>query len=148
MDINRNAPVQAANEVEIAAAPEVVWEVLTDFAHWPSWNKNVSWVSIDGALKKGTTFRWKAGPGTIKSTLQTVDPAREIVWTGTTMGIDAVDAYHLERHADHTIVREEESWEGLIVHLFHGSMQNTLEKTTQAGLQYLKAEAERRASHG
>ncbi len=146
MDINRNAPVHTTQEIEIAANPEVVWDVLTDIAHWPAWNKDITWVNMNGALTEGTTFNWKAGPGTIQSTLQNVNPTQEIVWTGTTLGINAVDAFHLERHADHTIVREEESWEGLIVHLFRGSMQGSLEKSIHAGLQYLKAEAERRAS--
>jgi len=31
-------------------------------------------------------FRWKAGPSSLTSTLQVVDPPREIAWIGTTIG--------------------------------------------------------------
>ena len=30
-----------ADEIEIAASPQSVWDVLTDFEHWPSWNPDV-----------------------------------------------------------------------------------------------------------
>ena len=38
MEANREAPVFAASEVEIEAGPDAVWDVLTDFERWPTWN--------------------------------------------------------------------------------------------------------------
>lgn len=35
--INTEAPVVAFSEIEIAAAPEVAWDVLTEIESWPSW---------------------------------------------------------------------------------------------------------------
>ena len=144
MDVNRAAPVVAADEIEIAASPQTVWDVLTDLESWPRWNSDVKSMSVEGALAKGTVFRWKAGPGTITSTIQDVQPPTLIAWTGTTFGIKARHVYRLEPQGDGTLVHTEESYEGLVARLLRGSLQKTLEKGLSDGLRYLKAEAERR----
>lgn len=143
MDVNREAPVVAADEIEVAASRQAVWDVLTDLESWPRWNSDVKSMSIDGPLATGTVFRWKAGPGTITSKIQDVQPPTLIAWTGTTFGIKARHAYHLEPRGDGTLVHTEESYEGLVARLFRGSLQKTLEKGLSDGLRYLKAEAER-----
>jgi hypothetical protein len=91
-------------------------------------------------------FRWKAGPGTITSTLESVEPRKVIAWTGKTVGIKAIHVYRLEPQGSNTIVKSAESWDGLIVRLFRGPMTKTLQKSTESGLRYLKTEAERRAA--
>jgi hypothetical protein len=91
-------------------------------------------------------FRWKAGPGTITSTLESVEPPKVIAWTGKTVGIKAIHVYQLEPRGETTIVKSDESWDGLIVRLFRGPMTKTLQKSTESGLRYLKTEAERRAA--
>jgi uncharacterized protein YndB with AHSA1/START domain len=60
--INEHAPVSGTSAIEIAAAPEVVWEVLTTFERWPSWNPDVKSMAIEGGVAEGSEFRWKAGP--------------------------------------------------------------------------------------
>ena len=65
--IDPKAPVRASAEVEVAAPPEVVWALLSDFAGWPAWNPVVSDVEVDGPLAPGTVFRWKTGAATITS---------------------------------------------------------------------------------
>ena len=60
VEINRHAPVIGSCEVEIAAAPEVAWDVLTAISGWPSWNPAVTSVSFDGEIGEGAAFRWKA----------------------------------------------------------------------------------------
>lgn len=145
MDINRKAPVVAKGEVDIAADPETVWKVLATLDRWPDWNAGVRSVSIDGAVAKGTTFRWKAGRWKITSVIQNVKRARLLVWTGRMMGIAAVHAWHLEPAGAGTRVVTEESWQGSVVRLFRRSLQKSLDKATASGLDSLKAEAERRA---
>jgi hypothetical protein len=147
MMINENAPVVAKAEIEVVADPEIIWEVLTDISHWPSWNPEVKWASLDGELAVGTEFRWKAGPGTIRSTIQRIEHLRFLAWTGKTLGINAIHVWQLDSLEGKTIVRTEESWEGLIVRIFRRSLQKMLEKTTDDGLRHLKAEAERRSIH-
>jgi uncharacterized protein YndB with AHSA1/START domain len=41
MDINRDAPATAEGEIQIAASPETVWEVISAIEAWPSWNPDV-----------------------------------------------------------------------------------------------------------
>ena len=145
--INRQAPVIGMSEIEIVAAPTVVWEVLTDIEEWPSWNSDVKSVSMQAGLAEGSAFRWKAGPGTITSVLRTVEPPKRIAWSGKTLGIQAMHVYALEARNGTTFVRTEESYDGLIVRLFRGPLQKTLSGSLESGLRHLKAESERRTTH-
>jgi carbon monoxide dehydrogenase subunit G len=144
MDVDRGAPVIASGQIEIAADPETVWGVISDLQRWPSWNPAVKSVELDGEVAEGSVFRWKAGPGTITSTLREVDRPRAIGWTGKTLGIAAVDVYRLEPKGAGTLVRTEESWDGLLARLLRGRMRKTLQGSIDSGLAHLKAEAERR----
>jgi hypothetical protein len=145
VEINERAPVVGASEIEIAAAPEVVWEVLTAIDRWPNWNPDVKSVSVRAEVAAGSEFRWKAGPGTIKSSIQRVEPPRLIAWTGTTLGIRAIHVWRLEPRNGRTFVRTEESYEGLVARLFRGPLQKTLDRTLADGLRHLQAESERRS---
>jgi uncharacterized protein YndB with AHSA1/START domain len=139
------APVRSRREVEIAAPPEVVWDVLTRFEEWPQWNREVKSMSFDGPVAPGSEFRWKAGPGTIVSTLEQVEPPRLISWRGRTMSIKAMHEWHLEPRDGGTSVQTEETFSGLLARLFRGQLQKTLDKSLKEGLEHLKGEAERRA---
>ena len=142
--IDEQAPVVGASEIEIAAPPETVWAVLADLERWPSWNRDVKSMSIDGPVAPGSVFKWKAGPGTITSTIERVEPPALIAWTGKTLGIDAIHFWHLEPRDGKTFVRTQESYGGLVARLFRGPIQKTLDKALADGLRYLKAEAEAR----
>lgn len=142
--IDESAPVVARSEVEIAAAPEVAWDVLTAIDDWPSWNPAVKSVSIEGGIDEGSVFRWKAGPGTITSTITDVEKPRRIAWNGTTFGVRATHVHTLEPSDGGTLVRSEESWDGVVARLFPGRLRKTLDSSLRDGLQHLKAEAERR----
>jgi hypothetical protein len=144
MQIDRGAPATAEGEIEITASPATVWEVLADLAAWPTWNRDVRSVSLEGPIAPGTVFRWKSGPASLVSTLQVVDEPREIAWTGVTMRIHAVHVFRLTPTGDGTTVRSEESWRGLIPTLFRGYSRSTLRSGIEKILAALKAEAERR----
>jgi uncharacterized protein YndB with AHSA1/START domain len=147
MQVNHNAPAVASSEIWVAAPPELVWDVVADFQRWPEWNSDVKSMSVDGsAAAPGTTFRWKAGPGTITSTVQKVDRPTAIGWTGTTMGLRAVHVWRFEPREHGTVVHTVESWEGLVARLLRGRMQRTLQRGLDDGLARLKVEAERRAA--
>jgi hypothetical protein len=143
MDVDRTAPVVERAETEVAAPPERVWELVSGIERWPAWNRDVKSAALEGALEPGSTFRWKAGPGTIVSTLEKVEPLREIAWTGKTMGIAAVHVYRLEPRGGGTHVVSEESWAGLPVRLMRGRMAKQLQTSLEGGLAHLKAAAER-----
>ena len=140
------APVRSGGEIEIAAPPQVVWEVLTRFENWPNWNPDVKSMSFPGPLAPGSEFRWKAGPGTIVSTLERVEAPRHISWRGRTLTIDAYHEWWLEPSDGATHVRTEESFSGLLARLLRGTLQKTLDKSFEDGLGRLKHEAERHSA--
>jgi uncharacterized protein YndB with AHSA1/START domain len=145
MEINRRAPAIASGEVEIAASPEVVWDVISNIEGWPSWNPDVKTSLLEGPLGVGSVFRWKAGGASLTSTLRAVDPPRELSWSGRTMGIRAIHTFRFERSDGGTLARSEESWEGLVPTLLRGYSRRTLDRGIRGVLRLLKDEAERRA---
>jgi hypothetical protein len=147
MDVNREAPALAHSEAVIAAEPEAVWEILAAFEDWPSWNPDVSSVTLEGGLAEGSVFRWKAGRSKITSRLVQVERPRLLGWTGQTAGIKAIHVWQLSPRDGGTLARTEESWEGLLVRVLPGPLRKSLQKAMDDGLGHLKAEAERRAQH-
>jgi uncharacterized protein YndB with AHSA1/START domain len=145
MQVDENAPAVASSEIEVAAPPEVVWDVIADFERWPSWNPDVKSLSMTGPVAEGTEFKWKAGPTTLKSTLQRVERPGLIGWTGKTFGINAIHVWRFEPRDGKTLVRTEESWDGPLPRLLRGRMQKMLQDGLDDGLPHLKAEAERRS---
>jgi uncharacterized protein YndB with AHSA1/START domain len=145
VSINENAPVIGSSEVEIRAEPRTVWQVLTDFERWPDWNPDVSSLALQGGASVGSTFRWKTGSSTISSTIEEVDEPWRIVWTGKTSGIRATHVHELESKNGSTVVRTEESFEGLPARLLRRRLQKTLDESLESGLRQLKGESERRA---
>jgi uncharacterized protein YndB with AHSA1/START domain len=103
MEINRHAPATAQGELQIAADPQTVFAVISASDQWPSWNPDVKSVTAEGPVQPGTVFRWKAGPSSLTSTLQVVDPPHQIAWTGTTMGIKAVHVFRFQATDDGTL---------------------------------------------
>jgi uncharacterized protein YndB with AHSA1/START domain len=140
------AQIRSRREIEIAAPPQVVWDVLTGFERWPQWNPEVKSMSFEGPLEPGSTFRWKAGPGTIVSTLEEVNAPSSIRWRGKTLSIKAIHGWRLEPRDGGTHVETEETFSGLLVRLLRGSLQKTLDRTLGEGLEHLKRESERRAA--
>ena len=142
MAIDTDAPVIASASLDVAAPPERVWEIMTSFPDWPSWNPDVRWVEIEGDVAPGTGFSWNAGPGVIRSHLTRVEPPWHLEWTGKTMGIAAVHAWRLQPTGEGTTVVTEESWDGFLPRLFRSSTRRTLDRSIRSGLSALKAAAE------
>jgi uncharacterized protein YndB with AHSA1/START domain len=143
VDVNRTAPVIAEAETEIAAPPERVFARLVDVERWPEWNHEVKTVKLEGGLQVGSVFRWKAGPGTITSTFQAVEPPSHVAWTGKTLSLKAVHIWTLEPTETGTRVRTAESFEGAAARLLRRVFQSMLQTELEKGLQALKDDLER-----
>ena len=100
MEINKSAPIVATGEIEVAAYPEIVWDVMAGIDRWPAWNPDVKSAHLEGEMALGSKFRWKAGPGMVTSTIQQVARPRTLAWTGNTLGINAIHVWRLEPKGD------------------------------------------------
>lgn len=145
MEPSRDAPVFETGQVQVAASPEAVWEVLADIGAWPSWQPDIKTVSLQNEVAEGAVFRWKSGPGTITSTLRRVQRPWVLGWSGTGFGIKAVHVWHLQSHDGGTLVRTEESFTGLLATAFRASFRRRLRQALDSWLHALKVEAERRS---
>lgn len=146
VSINEEAPVLAKAEIEIDADPETVWKIMADFKAWPNWNPEVKLCLLHGEVNPGTQFQWKTGLGNSSSVLQDVDPPHLLAWTGKMMGLNAIHVCKIDIVDGKTIVKTEESWEGMVSSDMHDRMQETLKTFLQSCLKYLKAEVERVSS--
>lgn len=132
----------ADGEIVIEADVEKVWQIMRDVAGWPRWNPDIAEVQLDGEITEGSEFQWKAGPGTIRSTMRVLDPPHRMAWIGRTMGISAVHAWRLKSSGTGTIVATAESWNGLLPRLLRKRLSVFLQQSINSVLGYLKAEAE------
>lgn len=146
VDVDRSAPAVAEGSTQIAAPPDVVWDVISDLAAWPTWNRDVRSITLSGPLEPGSEFRWKSGASSLVSRLEVVDPPREIAWTGVTMGIHAVHVFRFEPKDGGTMARSEESWRGVLPSLLKGYSRKTIQRAIDGVLASLKVESERRMS--
>jgi uncharacterized membrane protein len=142
MDIDTNAPVFARKEIIIHAPVEYVWQIQTDIENWSKWQPDITSTKLDGDLKAGTTFRWKAKGLNIVSTLHTVKLHRQIGWTGISPGMFAVHNWTFEARGEATLVTTEESLSGWLTRLMKLFDPDFLEKSLETSLQILKTRSE------
>ncbi|MFF4894327.1 SRPBCC family protein [Micromonospora chersina] len=118
--------------IDIAASPQAVWEVLTDFAAYPEWNPFMR--HIEGTAEVGTKLVVHLSPPggrgmTFKPTVLAADPGRELRWLGK-LGVgglfDGEHSFVLTANADGTThLIHGERFSGVLVTLFKGTLKNT-----------------------
>jgi len=144
VDVNLKAPAVGKAEALIEAPIGTVWGILSDLERWPTWNKGVSKIKVNGPIQAGTSFEWAGNGSKIVSRLEVVDPPHRIAWSGKTLGIRATHVWELTKKGTGTLVHTEESFEGPVARLFRGFARKTLAKALAQGITSLKTEAESR----
>lgn len=160
--IDADAPVVSRHEIVVDAPLQVVWDLHTDIAAWPSWHSDVEGTQLRGPLAPGAVFRWQTAGLDITSTIAQVDAPHRIVWGGPANGITGVHVWTLTRldagagtdggtdggTGPAVLVRTEESWDGEPVREAAEALQLALDTSLRSWLGELKATAEARsASH-
>lgn len=143
MKIDQNAPLHARKDILIHAPIEQVWALHTNLQRWPDWQPDVATISVEGDVVGGTIFRWKAAGLNITSTLQVVDPPRQIGWTGVSLGMKAIHLWTFTPEGDGTRVTTEESLSGWMPTLIRLFSPRFLEQSLEKSLQTLKNAVER-----
>ncbi len=127
--------------VDIAASPERVWQVLTDFARHPEWNPFIRHIS--GAARVGERLRVELGPPgkkpmTFKPVVLEAEPHQAFVWRGT-LGAGWIFAgehsFRLEAHKGGTRFHHRETFGGVLVPL----LRKSLDADTRAGFEAMNA---------
>ena len=78
-------PIEVHNEIVIPASAERVWELLTDVEKWPSWYRACKWVRVESPV----SFRWKAHPVELRSTVVAADRPHTFAIVADTRGLHA-----------------------------------------------------------
>jgi hypothetical protein len=142
MQINPKAAAIAESEITIHAPIERVWRIQTSIDRWSEWNSDIQRSKLEGPLAAGSVFRWKSGGASIVSTLQQVEPMRELAWTGKALGVRAVHTWTFQQQGETVLVVTRESFEGWWARLIPGPTQRMLETSLRNWLKNLKQRAE------
>lgn len=137
-----HAPVKASRQLTIDAPVEKVWQVLTDIAEWPTWQKSVTQAKLHGTVKEGVRFNWKAGGLPFRSEVHTARHLSEFGWTGRTIGANAVHNWTFRPQNGKTLLIVEESLNGILPRIFRHGFQKTLEQGMEATLKELATACE------
>lgn len=143
----RGTAIAAASsqaQVEIAASPQRVWDLLSNMDKWPKWNALVQRAELRGPLQRGSVLKWKSKGLTIISTLQEVTPNHRLIWTGKAFGTRAIHTWELEETDQGVVLRTAETFDGWLPKLMPKTMQRMLDETLPAWLETIKSEAERK----
>lgn len=140
---------EVRTSITIAAAPERVWAVLTDFAAYPQWNTVFSRVRAE--LREGGAIRFKikieGSPELgFAARLVRCAPSRELAWRGGAPLVPALawgeHYFRLTPAADGTQVTHGEHFGGLLRLAVRGSIHARVTRTYERFNQALKARAE------
>ncbi len=142
--VNKDAPVKSQTEIIIEASKEKVWKILTSINDWPSWQSEVTYSNLKGELREGAEFKWKAGGLSFLSKIHTSMPITEFGWTGKTIGTSAIHNWFIKDDGEgKTIVKVEESLQGIFPRLFKNYFNENLDKGVQKNIQELKIACEK-----
>lgn len=142
MKIDSRAPLSAREEILISAPVEQVWSAMSEIDRWAEWQSDVTAAKLDGELKAGTTFHWKAKGLNIVSTIQVCEPMHRMGWTGNSPGMQAVHLWTFEPSAEGTLVTTEESLSGWFARLLKVFDAQFLKKSLLQSLQVFKEHVE------
>jgi Polyketide cyclase / dehydrase and lipid transport len=142
-DVDRSAPVLAHHTIEIAAPPHRVWALHTGVNDWPTWQSAITAAELDAdTLAPALSFTWTSYGFTVTSTVYELTAPTRVLWGGTGDGITGIHEWVFTPTVAGTIVETTESFAGEPVSADVAGMQQLLDGSLSAWIQYLKAAAE------
>ena len=140
---------QLDTSIDIAAVPDRVWDILTDFPAYPAWNPFI--VAIAGEVMQGAVLTVRlAVPGkpvmSFKPVLKVVDRPRQLRWAGQVLAPGLFDGEHgfeIEPlDGGGCRLRHVEAFSGVLVPVFLPALQDATRAGFEAMNQALKLRAE------
>jgi hypothetical protein len=134
-------------QIEIDAAPDAVWAILTDLPAYPDWNPFIT--SSEGVVAVGEQLTSRLEPPggqaiTIKPTVTEVEHGRSFEWLGrlvVPLLFDGRHRFELVPNGDGTRLIHTEHFTGLLVPL----LKKSLDTKTLAGFEAMNSALKARA---
>lgn len=128
----------------IAASPQRVWEVLTNFAEYPVWNPFIT--SLEGEPVVGNNIEVRAGGMDFKPEVLVYEAYKELRWVGKLLfkGLfDGEHSFQIIDNEDGTVTfQQNEQFSGALVSLFKGKLGTDTKSGFEQMNQKLKEIAE------
>ncbi len=118
-------------EIEIEATSSRIWEILTDFENYPTWNPFIQ--SLNGNVKVGHTIEIHLTPPdakvmTFKPKILVFEKEKELRWLGKLLMPGLFDGEHIFKLRDNgngtTTFIQQEKFKGLLVPLLKKQLEN------------------------
>jgi hypothetical protein len=124
---------QVKSEIDIAATPERIWSILTDFSAYPDWNPFIR--SISGTPDLGSSLVVRIQPSgtkgmTFRPTVLASVRGQELRWLGRFLVAGLFDGEH--QFSIHPIAegkirfRQSERFSGILVSVFKGTLNREI----------------------
>ena len=144
---------QLHTEIAIEATPDRVWEILTDFAAYPSWNAFIPCISGPGTVGSRLDLQMRPPGGRgmqLRPTLLAAAPSQELRWLGQ-LGVpglfDGEHRFRIEPLGTNRVrFVQEERFTGLLAPLVLRFIESGTRRGFEAMNQALKVRAEQRSS--
>ncbi len=135
------------NEIEIAALPERVWQLLVAASDWSNWYDGIQQMKFEDSLQqdlaKNTKVFWRSMGQDLNNTVVEFEPASRLAWQFWEPKIQGHHAWVIVPTATGCRVITDESQTGTLAKLQKIFLPNKLLKQHDKWLRLLKAEAEK-----
>jgi uncharacterized protein YndB with AHSA1/START domain len=131
----------AVNELQIPAAPEVVWAWLCRPDLWPRYYSNARLIRhLDGpwpTVELGTRWRWLTFGAFITSEITEYARGERLAWSAKSLAGSGHHGWVLHGESDGTFVRTEETQKGLGMRLIRPGLKPLMVRMHQRWLEGL-----------
>ena len=137
------------NQIDIAAPPEVVWNIVTNVQAWPDWYvgaTNLTVLSPDRRVGPGVVVSWRTMGLDFNSEVKEWEPPTRFAWESRKAVIQGYHAWLIVPTATGCRVITDESFNGFLAYMQRSFIPNKLHRLHQIFLEELKVKAEAQAA--
>ncbi len=133
------------NRIDIAAPPEVVWDILVSADRWSEWYEGATEVQLPGGatqLDEGMQFSWKTMGQRFTTTIVEFEPPYRMGWESKKSTIRAYHAWLIVPTKSGCTVITDEAQHGFLTVMQRVFQPNKLHRLHEVWLAELKTRAE------
>ncbi len=136
------------NQIDIAASPQTIWDVLIEAETWPAWYEGAFNVEVpdspDGRLTPDASFTWKTMGFNFTSVMTEWEPPYRLAWESRRGAIQAYHAWLITPVDGGSRLVTDESQFGFLATMQSLFMPNKLRRLHNVWLAAIKERAEAR----